>query len=35
MLLILKNDYLQLWFLYKSDLRISTAGKPRKATISS
>ena len=23
----LKTDYLQLWFLYKSNLRISTAGK--------
>ena len=26
-LIILKMDYFQLWVLYKSDLRISTAGK--------
>ena len=27
MFLISKKDNFQLWFLYKSDLRISTAGK--------
>ena len=26
----LTNDYFQLWFLYKSDLRISTTGKHKK-----
>ena len=25
MLTLLKTDYFQLWFLYKNDLRISTA----------
>ena len=28
--IILKYDYFQLWFLYKSDLRISTARKQMK-----
>ena len=27
MFIILKTGYFQVWFLYKSDLRISTAGK--------
>ena len=29
MFTILNTDYFQLWFLYQSDLRISTAGKQR------
>ena len=29
MIITLKTDYVQLWFLYKSEYRISTTGKQR------